>query len=256
MLILVACFPKSGSTFLTSVITNLPGFTGGSFTAFHGSPSPAPTKPGKEPPLGSRKEQELCRIHIKQLERFNAVAQHHVAASYHTMALIDEFNISPIVLVRNIYDALLSLAEHIVIESPEMPFAYFDDSIKEKDIEYRINAVTDLVSPWFIKFYVSWVKNMPGAIVRYEDVILGGSKSIYGLLSGIRKRDNTVMVGDKVSITETAVENAIIATSGQNTRFNVGVAGRGERIFSEDNKSTIRRLASYYPDVDFGPIGL
>jgi len=39
------------------------------------------------------------------------------------------------------------------------------------------------------------------------------------------------------------------------TRFNKGVAGRGEEL-TDAQKDRIRHLASNYPDVDFGPVGL
>lgn len=39
------------------------------------------------------------------------------------------------------------------------------------------------------------------------------------------------------------------------TRFNIGVAGRGEEL-TDAQKDRIRHLASNYADVDFGPVGL
>ena len=54
MLVLLACLPKSGSTYLSTVIANLPGFERASFSAYHGGPGTAVTaieinrtKPGR-----------------------------------------------------------------------------------------------------------------------------------------------------------------------------------------------------------------
>jgi hypothetical protein len=156
MIVLLACFPKSGSSFLADILASQPDFATAQFTPCYG-----------------RREQEIEAGLVTPWVGRNCVAQHHVRASEYTLYLLDHFRITPLVLVRNLGDTLASLADHIAQEGPETPVAYFNDRISALNAEERLLAVTELAAPWYINFYVSWWKVRPEAIVRYEDVVLG-----------------------------------------------------------------------------------
>jgi len=130
--------------------------------------------------------------------------------------------------VRNIGDALASLADHIANEDPETPVAYLDNRIAKLDAEERLSAVAELAAPWYINFYVSWWRAMPEAIIRYEDVVLGGNTSVLTTRFGIPL--------------DTGVDP-------EPRRFNKGITGRGAAVMDD-----VRRLMRHYPDVDFGAI--
>ena len=229
MLILITSFPKSGSTFLYRVLSCLPGYR------------PVVLIPGYD-----RREQEICRSLIAAAQGQNGVARHHVRASEPTLQLIAEFQIKPVVLVRNLYDSLLSLAEHIASTTPVVPMAYFDQSFAEKPLSFRLDAVVDLAAAWYVNFYVSWQRNRPQDIVRYEDVVIGGAKGILRLLESLQ-----------VPVTLAEIEAAIDEVRRHHkTRFRVGKVGRGEPQMTAANRERIARLTSFYPDVDFRPIGL
>ena len=201
-------------------------------------------------PASSRREQELSHRIVEELRGRRKVAQHHTCASEYTARVLANYDVTPIVMVRDIHDCMVSLAEHISRESPEIPWAYFTDEIRTRSLEYRIDAVVDLVSAWYLKFYASWVSTRPDAIFRYEDVVLDGPAGVYALLarSGLVGRDpETFSVAN--------VHQAAEAARGPSSRLNVGVSGRGDQL-SAENRKMIRRFASHYPDVDFGPIGL
>jgi hypothetical protein len=228
MIILITAFPKSGSTFLRNVLTSLLGCE-----------TVVPV-PGRE-----RREQELSRSMLATFSGGTGVAHTHTRASRTTEELIAEFGIRPIVLVRDLHDALLSLADHLRTVSPRMPMAYFDETLSRHPLSDRVDAVVELAAPWYVNFYVSWWKSHPDWMVRYEDAILGGPAGIASVLDKI---------GVRAGIDQ--VERSIAAARGMNSRFNVGEAGRGVAMLTADNKTRLARLASFYPDVDFRPIGL
>jgi hypothetical protein len=229
MKILIACFPKSGSSYLSALVGNLPGFSVESYVPYYG-----------------RREQELSEALIESKKHVEKqVSQHHVRASGYTTHLIELYGLTPIVLVRNIYDAIVSLSDHMANESPVFPSGYFDDRIAGLAVEDRINAVIDLAVPWYINFYVSWWHARPGAIVTYEDLILGGPE---------RQTEYLQSVGVDTDL-ET-VSAACGMTEKQSTRFNVGKSGRGRMLVDQFGRQRIERLVSYYPDVDFSKIGI
>lgn len=251
MLVLIACFPKSGSTFVSAAISKLPGYERANFTEWVGM---LPDIALSDIPLSSRREQELSHFMIELSRGKDAVAQHHVKASAFTLHLIRRHQIATIVLVRNIFDCVVSFADHLMRESPEVPWIYLDESIRQKSDQFRYDAIVDLVCPWYIDFYVSWVKNRPQDIHRYEDVVVAGPAALHDMFAKaqITVRDGT---GTRpVSLRD--VEAAVPATKSESTRLNVGVAGRGEQLLSPQNKAHLRRLASHHADVDFSPIGL
>jgi hypothetical protein len=229
MKILIACFPKSGSSYLSALIGNLSRFSVVSYVPTYG-----------------RREQELSEAALERTKNVERqVAQHHVRASEYTLHLIKIYQLIPLVLVRNIFDAAVSLADHIANESRIFPAAYFDDAMSRLPIEDRVDAVLDLAVPWYINFYVSWWHARPDAIVTYEDLILGGP---------IRQTSYLQSLGVETDFTEVHV--ACDLAKKQNTRFNVGRPGRGLTLIDGSRREKIERLASYYPDVDFSKIGL
>lgn len=228
MRVLVACFPKSGSTFLANVIGGLPEFKVESYVPDH-----------------ERREQELCDTAIGKCTGLHQVAQLHVRASWSTLHLIDKWNINTIVLVRNIYDAIVSLTDHIARESPAFPHAWFNETTAALPFERRLAAVVELAGPWFFNFYVSWWFGRPEAIVRYEDLVLGGPK-----------RQAEFLVSRGIATCAEDVAASLARIDPVTTRLNVGKAGRGGTLLSPEQREWIANLTRHYSDVDFTPIGL
>jgi hypothetical protein len=217
VIVLLACFPKSGSTYLADLISLCPGFRRGDFVPAYG-----------------RREQEICATRIERFVGVDCVAQHHVRASERTLELTEQYQIQTLVLVRNLADALVSLSNHIVRESPVMPHAYFDTDFQEMSEARRMDAVVDLAAPWFFNFYVSWWRSRPEAIITYEETVLGGDFGI---------------VKSRLGLSEDPVG------SPNPRRFNVGISGRGAQL-GRSRLARLSRMASHYADVDFSPIGL
>lgn len=203
MLVLLACFPKSGSTTLSDRLAAVLGARADFVPAY------------------GRREQELQEDLVRIWRGRSAVAQHHVTASRWTLDLCEAYDVRPLVLVRNLADALVSLHDHAASEGPDTPVALLEQGMS-------VQAVADVAAAWYIKFYVSWYRAAPEAIVTYEDVVLGGNSEPIRQRLGVQ----------------------LTAPDGPSSRFNVGRAGRGQAI----DPDLILRLTRHYPDVDFRPI--
>lgn len=226
--VLIACMPKSGSTFLSNAVSRLPGFRKvsliGSFTG--------------------RSDKEINFPKALRKYRYNYSCQQHVKYNENTAAAIEAFGITPVVLVRNIFDCVLSIRDHLRREAVESPVAYFlpeHPSLPDDELE---SAIVRLAIPWYIHFYVSWTHCPNATWVTYEEATQNTAAAIEKILRNSHRRFDRA-----------TIEKAVNAANPEKDRKNVGRAGRGASL-SEENKDIIRRYRSFYPNIDFSPIGL
>src|SRR5215469_14911124 len=97
--ILIACMPKSASTYLTGLLNEVAGVRQVVITVGH-----------------HRREQELCPFECALFHDLNYVAQAHVRYSQATQLIMTRFGIVPVILVRNIEDCVVSMREHLLNE--------------------------------------------------------------------------------------------------------------------------------------------
>lgn len=213
--ILLACMPKSASTYLAAAIAALPGFRAVSLV-----------------PAAGRREQELSRARLARANRYAYVAQHHVCRSRWTQVVIDEFRLTPVVLVRDLFDVTISLRDHLRRESTVCPMGWFEPAhaeLPDDELELMI-AHTSL--PWYVKFYMSW-RAAPGVLMLdYEDVTgdPAGTLALVAHHAGI-------------AVDKAALDAAAAAAGQGETRFNVG--GRG-RDLAPAAAEHIRALLGHY----------
>ncbi len=232
--ILIACMPKSGSTFLASTLGGLPNFRLGSAV----------------PGLG-RREQEIDEGSlIKSAEiTKNTVFQHHVCHSEPLERLLQKYPFHVVVLSRDLRDAAASFSDHLDRESTDTPMAYCDsDDLQNIDSSgKRLDFIVDMILPWYVKFYVSWQKyRARGGSVQFmtfDHLIENKLESIRSILEQAGLRISEADVIESVN-------------SDRFTRLNKGVSGRGDALFNDNPQATanLQRYLSYYPDVDFRPI--
>lgn len=96
---LLACMPKSGSTWLCNILAELPDFRITHMVPHYGA-----------------REQEVCGDTIdKNLQNicsFHVISQHHVKYNVNTRHCCIQYCIKPVVLLRGIADNLVSLVDH------------------------------------------------------------------------------------------------------------------------------------------------
>lgn len=244
---LIACMPKSGSTFLSAILAQLPGMRREHLV------------PGYE-----RREQELCPQRLNEAAKRTAtlrqywrhrnlpprecpcgyVAQHHVRYSSTTAIFIKNHNLKTVVLVRDIFDVIPSLYDHIINERPYMSMAFVDDHFHQFNKEQAYEFLVEFAIPWYFNFYVSWTHAPDCLFISYDEVM----RDAVGSITHIYRHF-------KLDVDPVSVADALKKTENINTRKNKGVAGRGTSL-PFDIRNKIEHYASFYRNVDFSLIGL
>lgn len=225
--LIVACMPKSGSSYLTAILGRLPGMRIISLV------------PGYD-----RREQELDISMLRSADNIDYVAHHHIRFSRPTMTLLNHFCIKPIVQVRNIFDIVVSLRDHLRNESLESSMGYVAPGMERWDDEQLERFIVQMMLPWYFNFYMSWRDCESKCLVRYEELIRHPESVVTSIC------EQTLL---KCSAEQIA--HSIQAASQSFTRKNKGVAGRGQSI-KDETRNLIHEMAAYYVGVDFSPIGL
>ena len=228
----IACVPKSASTFLKNLLVSLTGYRD-LFTVY----------------AAGQSEHEIYLPTLRDSAHLDTVTQQHCRASDANVHLMQAFGIHPVVLVRNIFDSVMSLLDFYNKGAFQTSYARAD--WPALDDETKIDLLIENVIPWYFQFVASWdlaekQKRLEVHWLRYEDLIADKPSSVlkvlefYGL--GASRRDIEERIGE-------------IESEGQKIRFNKGVAGRGVGL-NDRQKEQVRRLARYYPSTDFSRIGL
>jgi hypothetical protein len=223
--ILIACMPKSGSTFLSEVIGQCPGFRRAILT-----------------PSAGRREQEIDEQLLRKLDRVSFVAQHHVRNSDWTAEMCRSHRVTPIVLVRSLQDVVVSLRDHMRRESAVFPQFFADARHAALDDAALEQMIARLALPWYLNFYMSW-RETPGAMmIAYEDLTAAPTEVIRDILN---------FAGANAADAE--VEEALARVSARDaSRLNVGITCRGADLRPETIR-TMLDLIDLYPEAADDP---
>lgn len=223
--VLVACMPKSASTSLTNAIGAYPGFRKVAMAAAYGD-----------------REQELCQIRLSRYNhRGHWVAQQHLRYSGFTEHLIRQYRVSPVVLVRDLADIVLSVRDHLHNESRESPVTIFTEAHLRQAPADLEETIVRLAMPWYLAFYVGWRRAPKAHFVAYEELVQDPSSTIQAVLrfAGVQPRVD-------------AMSRVLEAFRGPNNRINVGVSGRG-RGLGPRAAEALGRLLDQYPEFEVDP---
>src|SRR5436190_6493221 len=229
----IACVPKSASTFLKNLLVNLTGYRD-LFTVY----------------AAGQSEHEIYLPTLRDSAHLDTVTQQHCRAADANVHLMQAFGIRPVVLVRNIFDCVMSLFDFY--NQGACKTSYFRADWQLLDDETKIDLLIENVIPWYFQFVASWQladrhKRLEVYRLSYEELVADKPASVlkvlefYGL--GVSRRS-----------LEQRIEE--IEREGRNIRFNKGIMGRGKSGLNERQKEQIRRLTRYYLSADFGRIGL
>jgi hypothetical protein len=231
--IFIACVPKSGSTFLKNLLLAVTGYT----DAFMVNSA-------------SQFEQELYLPTLRHTAHLDTVTQQHCRASDINVQLMQAFEIRPVVLVRNVFDSVISLLDFY--DGGASSNSYFREGYQTLDTEARIDLIIDNFVPWYFQFVASWSltekqKRLEVFWLNYEELIADKTNRTQSVLGfyGLEAPLN----GIKDAIRETELNKG-------KTRFNKGVAGRGRAGLNDEQKARIVRFAQYFPGTDFTRLGL
>jgi len=238
-LIVVAAAPRTGSTFLSNVLCHLTGVDYRRLCSAY-----------------STNEHDLYLPALCIMNPIGCVSQLHMKGTYHNAALLNTFGIRPIILVRHIFDIIVSLMGD-VRKKEHLPgfgsgqngysFIWLEPQLIHYDDERLLDALIDLAVPWYVNFYVSWYRLCQQGVVQakwvnYEEMMSDKEQTLKEILGFLGVKQvipfNEEILGRKFYT------------------FNDSRVGRGDELLSEAQKERIRRLFSYYPDVDFSKYGL
>lgn len=227
---LVACMPKSGSTWLNKLIAHTVGASVEHLVTGYDA-----------------REQELAVDKLITYHQISYTAQNHLKYSQPTHMLIEYFNLKTVVLYRNLFDVVQSLLDFIPKLGDEANS--FNGYMKEKHTKMPKEDLLDFIIEygvsWYIHFYLSWQNaSVKHITVMYDDLL----DDTEGTLKKIMDFHN-------VDVSEEQIKQAIKETSKIDTRKNKAVAGRGDGL-SDEVKDKIRLYTRFYPDEDFSLIGL
>lgn len=225
--VLIACLPKTGSTWLSNMFASLPGFRYVELVPAHG-----------------RREQELSEWELAKWHRCDYVSARHCCHSEYMEKLCQAFNLGVVFLVRDIGDILVSLDEHLFRESMEIPMGYFDREYMALEANCRYDRLVDLVAPWLIRHYAGWWRagRRPLTYERLREDPEGSFASLVRALGLAFPPEDCSVAVDRAA--------------GLPARFNHGITDRGRQLLNEGHWHRLQRMAAYYPGVDFEPLGL
>lgn len=232
--LLIACQPKSGSTFLKNALCAVTGFR--DVFLFHSS---------------GQSEQELFYPSLLEFATVPTVTQQHCRATEANLQLLQAFGMRAVVLVRNLADVVVSLRDFY--NSGAVLGTFFPpDRWKNLPPEQQADAIIDHIIPWHFQFLAGWqqaarARRLPILWLTYEELMADQATAVQKILAFYRLPSSPEKV---------AAALATLADAPRLNRFNAGVSGRGREQLTTTQHTRLRHLASAYPDTDFAPFGL
>jgi hypothetical protein len=230
--LLVACFPKSGSTFLSRALSLATGF---------------PMRPLSV--MFQHNEQDICQHKLRRLRQRSVVHQ-HVKGTFNNVWLLNQYQVKPVILVRNIFDTVISLNDHLRLEDHRIPTGYVHREFWNLDFDAAIHFLIRNHLPWYFSFLISW-REAASQITCFR-------LTYRRLFSDVPAILHEVLDFYKISTVRGHVERVASEMKSVDTRFNKGVRGRGEQLLTAEHKQAIWQLADSWqvgPDV-LAEIGL
>jgi LPS sulfotransferase NodH len=233
--VLVAAMPKSGSSLLSKALARALGRPNISSTyAFDGNET----------------ELYLPAVARDCLLR-KGVCKLHIRATTPNLELCRAFRLTPVVLVRDLLDAVVSARDHQVRDvATGVDTSDWGRWYTEADEATQYDLIIDLEVPWLLRFVASWARaarngSVPTHWVHYRDLAADPVSVLQAVIDAL---------GLEASVP--SIDDALSSLTPDETRFNKGRGGRGRQLLTAEQQGRIRRMASYFPDVDFESLGV
>jgi hypothetical protein len=252
--ILVACAPKSASTFIQAALIKalqLPQAC--LFTPTLDWRSAAS--------LGANlREQDPDELSLMRngLNARGYVAQHHARCTPYLARLLGVYNVRPILTHRNIFDTVVSM-DDMVMEWRSDPnssqYGYFSDGMPSNfqtlPREDRLLILAQRWTPWLVQFYVTWKKCEKLGLTKplwisYEQDFLGDKQVLADRIADFVGRERADAGKIAAALADTS--------DGKVKRINQGIAGRGRDLPAEAREHILSTAGYYSDDEDLTPL--
>ncbi len=235
--VVISAMPKSGSTYLSRLLAEITGYQHSYFGFGY-----------------ANAEQELYLPQVIDAYGVGTVTQQHFKANAANLEVLRAYSIRPVVLVRNIFDSIVSLRDHLVSEDTgNLPGLEVDEQLRGFEKSRQLDFVIDLFVPWYLSFYISWCRaeanNSVGFLwLKYEDAAYDWSACAARVLrySGLAAEPEVIARAMEMLSSRPRSE----------IRLRHGTVGRGVTELSAEQIGRVRSLAAYYPSTAFGQIGI
>jgi len=240
-LLVLAAAPKSASTYFANLLAAATGYPYANLCYTH-----------------LQNEHDLYPPALLAWNASGAVSQLHMRGTLPNARLARFFGIRPILLVRNLFDTVVSMADQLGdrdwLAGPDrFSFAVTGPDLADRTPAQRADFVIDLMVPWYVAYFVSWT----GLVAAGEvEAMWLDYAEVTGDPAGALARA-LQFTGVAVAPAQQALAVARLAeVKTRVPKFNRGEAGRGEAALTPAQKARIRAQLAHYPDVDFGPVGV
>ena len=181
----------------------------------------------------------------------DCVSGHNLTATEPDIQMMQAFAVRPVVIRRNIFDALWAMYQYI--EQTRKPYrgAFFGDVYGTFDRDKKLRALIHKFGQAYIEFHVSWERVVErkrldvayvdfGRLMTAPEAVLGEVLDFYGK-----------SIDEKV-IAAAARRHIPEAPADHPTLFR----GRGRNALAKSHREALAAMAGYYPDIDFESIGM
>lgn len=215
--IFVACFPKSGSTFLSKALQGLTGYPEYCSVDECG-----------------HNEQDISPRRLGRARQLSVIQQ-HTKGTKANLNIMREFGMRPIVHVRNLFDVVISLHDHFFGEDHCFPTGYVHREFWKMQEQEQFDYLIHMHLPWYFNFLVSWHEAQ-----RQFSLITTSYEELFANPAGTLRR-----LADfyGLDVDDAAIQRALEHAGRQHTRLNKGVSGRGRQILTPTQRDAICRLA-------------
>lgn len=232
-MVFFAAMPKSGGSFMTYKLSEYLGWTREQAAERRGCG-----------------EKDIAIHRMLDLLQRNVVIHQHVLGTEGNAHYIFKYADLIVFQSRNIYEALLSFRRHLLGESLYWQFMTFGPSFRTLPPDRQLDQIVDLVAPWMLNFYVSWagyLKNPPPGAkllhLDYGEVARSESEALRRIIREVEG-----------SCDEERLRITLDRKIGRYRKKENDWIQQAE--FNEEQVARIQRLASFFPETDFSPIGI
>jgi hypothetical protein len=220
--IFVTCFQKSGSTYLTNLLSKVTGFPSRAMVAAY-----------------AHCEQDTHEYSLEAWVYRSSVTHQHAKGGNENIRLLKRYNVKPVVQVRDIFDVTGSLFDHIERGRHVVPTGYVHQEYFDMTEDEKLSYIIRIHLPWYFNFFMSWreaSRGLDALWVTYEQLF----SDQVGTVSRVLEFYGLPVDSDRV---RSAIGE--IAENTEANRFNVGIPGRGQNL-SERHKEAILDLANVW----------
>ncbi|WP_027485955.1 hypothetical protein [Allorhizobium undicola] len=249
--VLVACAPKSASTFISAALCQAMQVPTASLALPALTPLASSNLGGN---LRSQETDELALLRVG-LNGRGYVGQHHIRCTPFLASQLQVYNIRTIVTIRNFFDTLVSLDDMLVSWRASGGSGFYDDGLPADYASYSLEERLDLLvaeqAVWYAQFLLSWTRcEREGRVkplwVRYETDFLGDKKVLSARIAEF--------IGNGYCDADKLLAAFGDTSDADRKRINKGVSGRGAAVPVAVRDRAMRIFERYAADCDMTPL--